>query len=202
VFGVWGRRVSCGPRHLSPPWVAVAAAGVVVGHLLTYLIAIPHAHEREALLRETGHSYFPVLAQLALLAGAVALGALFLRQLTGIGWLRSRPMSLFARLACTQVGAFAAMEVAERLVSGAPLAELVHDHIFVGLLVQVAIAWLGARVIEALSRAADRVRASLASLRRVRALISLDPPRREPIAAGFVPVAAARAPPLVSFAAH
>jgi hypothetical protein len=203
VSGVWGRRVSSGgARCDSPPWVAVALAGVAVGHVLTYVIAVPHAHDRDVVLRATGHGYFPLFAQVAALAGALALGALFLSRLTRLGPLRLGPSSLFARLACAQAGAFAAMEVTERLVSDTPLEEFVRDHLFVGLLLQVLLAWVGARSIQALSRAAERARPSLGGRLHIRAVVSLVRPLREPIAPGFVPLATARAPPPVALAVH
>ena len=194
------RRASAGAGVRSAPAVILALAGVVVGHALTYLLVLPHAHERAAVLRETGHAYFASFAELAVLAGAVALGVVFLRHLTTASRRRSPGMPGFASLASLQVVGFAAMEVTERVASGTPLAEFVRERLFVGLLVQVAVAWLLARIVQLVHAAAERVRTAGAPHRRVRAVSSVAPPAREPVAIGVVIVAGARAPPCASFA--
>jgi hypothetical protein len=135
------------------PLVGVAVAGVVVGHLLTYLLLVP-GPARAGVLHHTGHAYFPLAVRAALVVAALSLGSWFLRAIT-----RRRgdaaDSSLFARLARLQLAGFAAMEITERVTSGTPLIELVHDHIVLGLAVQVAVAWLAARVLTALDRVAE-----------------------------------------------
>jgi hypothetical protein len=175
-------------------------AGVVVGHTVTYLVVLPHPHEREAVLRQTGHGYFSVLAMVAVLAGLFALGGVFLRGLIAGGPVRRRPVSLFARLACVQIVAFAGMEVTERLVTGAAVSELVRDQIIVGLLVQVLIAWLGARLIQGVRCAADRVRTAPASAPRQPTVVRLVRTGADRVVQPFLPRGSARAPPRLSFA--
>jgi hypothetical protein len=61
-------------------------------------------------------------------------------------------------LAAVQVVAFVGQEVIERLVSSAPLGDLVHQHVLaIGVVVQIGIGVLGAVALRWLTRAADRV---------------------------------------------
>jgi hypothetical protein len=178
-----------------PSVAAVAVAGVVVGHLITYVLLLPRPSDRAIVLRDTGHAYFPAVLQAALLVGALSLGSWFLR--TVIGRERSAPSSstLFARLARLQLAGFAAMEVVERIASGTPLVELLRDHIVVGLAVQLVIAWLAARFLAALARAAERIRGAGAEGRPARAVIPF-PLLRGDVRGGLVRgTFAARAPP-------
>ncbi|MGH2636951.1 MAG: hypothetical protein ACRDHU_12510, partial [Actinomycetota bacterium] len=66
--------------------------------------------------------------------------------------------SVAVALAVVQVGAFAGQETLERLVAGAPLGDLVHDHLLaIGIVVQVAVAIAGAAVLRWTSRAVARL---------------------------------------------
>jgi hypothetical protein len=137
----------------------VAVAGILLGHLITYMLLVPRAGERAAILHETGHGYFPVALEAALVVAALSLVSWFL----GAVARRDRSVksrSLFVRLARLQVAGFAAMEVTERIASGTPLLELVRDHIVVGLAVQLIVAWLASRVLAALGRVAERIHGS------------------------------------------
>src|SRR4029077_5470069 len=62
------------------PIFGTAAAGVVVGHWISYRIAVPNHHTREALLAATGHDHWLTVVKIAValaLAGAVTLAARF-----------------------------------------------------------------------------------------------------------------------------
>jgi hypothetical protein len=93
---------------------------------------------------------------------------------------------LVAMLATVQVVAFAGQEVLERLVSGAPLGDLVQEQVLaIGVVVQIGIGVLGAFALRWLTRAADRV-ASVSIPSRI-AL-----PRRALAHAGTAPLGAPR----------
>ncbi len=166
------------------PLTAFAAiAGVVVGHWIAYVVAVPGAGPREALLAQTGHGYWPTAVALAFVFGAAAAAGTVVRHLgrgtrrevfPSTGWERYRTTAL--RLAALQASAFAVQEVVERLHAGAPLGGLGHDgFVALGLAVQVLVAaglalvltWLG-RTAEAIGRAlAEPPRARRARVRFV-----------------------------------
>jgi hypothetical protein len=136
---------------------AVAGAGLVLGHWLTYVIGMPDQGTRDHVLANTGHGYFAILAQASIVAGIAALAVVFLGRLMrrDDGWTSS---GTFLWLAAFQVAAFASMEVTERLLAGAPLGELIHAGILpIGLVVQIAMAAVGALVLRAILRAADAI---------------------------------------------
>jgi hypothetical protein len=179
------------------PLSAIATGAVVLGHQIAYLLAVPSGAERSSVLAGTGHAYLPTTTRLALLLAVAAAGGLFLRSLT-------RPEEepargpLFRSLALVQAGMFLTMEVAERLATGAPIAGVFsHAILFLGIAVQLLLAFGLAGVVKLLSRAND-VAAVLGPvpLPRPRPVIAV------PSQAGpFVPndlnrgVAAPRAPP-------
>jgi hypothetical protein len=173
VDATWGRGVASrrGSARTGVPVAGVAVAGVVVGHLITYLLLVPRASARAMLLRETGHAYLPAAVQAALLVAVLSLGSWLLRTVAGRHRSPVRPSTLFGRLARLQLAGFAAMEVVERLASGTPLVELVRDHVVIGFAVQLLVAWLAARLLTALTRAAEVVRRAGVERRPERALV-------------------------------
>jgi hypothetical protein len=141
--------------HRSVATVGVAGAGLVLGHWLAYAIGTPHAHARDELLHATGHGYLPYATQVALLAAALGLAALFLTRLTRRED-RGRFVGDVARLAATQWAALVTMEVGERWISGVSLHELTHGALLaIGLAVQLVMAVVGALVLRATDRAAE-----------------------------------------------
>jgi hypothetical protein len=161
----------------SLPLAGVAAAGVALGHWLTYMAALPQARLRAQVLAATGHGYWLLAVKGAVVLGLAGLGAIAIRHLTsdhqGHGT-TERLSRLGLHLAAVQVTVFAMLEITERLAVGAPLGELFHEHIFVfGLALQVLIAAAGALVVLWLDRAAAAVcrrlrERSLRSVRRSR----------------------------------
>lgn len=159
-----------------PPWiVAIAVAGVLVGHGLTYVVLQPDGHARAGLLARTGHAFMHLVDGPALLLALVAASWLFLSRLTrrvGEPGIPAR----FAGLATFQVTAFVAMEVAERLAAGAPLADLLGGIIAVGvasqLMVAAALVWMLRRLPDLAARAAAAITTSIAPLPRP-ALVSV-----------------------------
>lgn len=142
------------PRHNSAVF-GVAGAGLVLGHWLAYQLGAPHDHARDDLLRATGHGYLPYATQVAVLGATISLAALFLARLT-----RREGRGSFARdaavLAAVQSFAFVAMEVGERLASGASVHDLTHGPLItLGLGVQLVVAIAGAGLLHLTDRAAD-----------------------------------------------
>ena len=126
--------------------------GVLVGHALTYLVLVPDAHARAADLSATGHAYLGDANAVGLVAVIAALSVLFFHGLTGAG---DRHPRVYERLAAFQLTAFAAMEILERLGSGAGL-RLVPT-LAVGLPVQLAVAAFVALLVRFVARTAAAV---------------------------------------------
>jgi hypothetical protein len=161
---------------------ATALVGLVGGHLLGYLFAIPDAGARDALLARTGHSYLSkaliVASAAAIVAGATAsvLGAARARQ-PGRGPLSYRNVAL--HLVALQLVGFLLLEVAERLLAGAPGADLLSPVLIVGLPLQAVVAAVGALVLVLVARTAAAV---------VRALAAVTFPAEAPPAAPTLPI--------------
>jgi hypothetical protein len=140
--------------------LGVAAAGVALGHWLTYAIDVPDANAREAVLARTGHGYLPLATELAVVTGIAALAIVFLGRLMR----RDRDgsgVATFGRLVAFQAGAFVAMEFLERIAAGASVGHLFHGAILpIGLLLQIAMAGIGALLLRMLLRAADTIAGS------------------------------------------
>ena len=56
-------------------------AGLVVGHVLAYLIAVPDPHHRAFVLQRTGHEYLPAVAEAALVLALAGMAAVVIRAL-------------------------------------------------------------------------------------------------------------------------
>lgn len=138
---------------------AFAIAGLVLGHALAYVLAMPDPHQRDLVLARTGHDYLPAAAQVALIlafagAAAAAIGGILSRRESA----PERWMTLAVRLAVVQASAFAGQEVMERIATGAPLAGLVHQHLLVaGLAAQVVVAFAGSAVLRWIARSSARL---------------------------------------------
>jgi hypothetical protein len=175
----------------------MATGAVVLGHQIAYLLAVPSGTERSFVLAGTGHAYLPTTTRLALLLAVAAAGGLFLRSLTRPAEEPARG-PLFRSLALAQAGMFVAMEIAERLATGAPIAGVfTHGILFLGIAVQLLLAFGLAAVVKLLFRAHEAAAGiGATSLPRPRPVITF-PAQADP----FVPndlhrgVAAPRAPP-------
>ena len=137
-----------GPRLRGLPVFGTAMAGLMLGHTISYLIAVPDPHQRQFVLEQTGHGYMPELTQFTMMVIVAAIAAVVARTL-GRGEERAETFPALARtLAAVQVSAFVGQEVLERLVAHAPLHTLGHDHVLAtGVVVQVALAFVAARVL-------------------------------------------------------
>jgi hypothetical protein len=185
----------------------VAAAGVILGHWLSYRLAVPDGGMRHHVLAETGHSYWLLAVRAAILLGLVGAGLIAGRQIRTARPYRAaveRYVDAALRLAVLQVSGFAAMEVAERAVSGAPIGGMFVHHLFLlGVAVQVLVACAGGLAVVALSRAGRRIGLALRPrhpMVRARALAiphRVAPPRPRPLL--LAGAAGVRGPPALSF---
>ena len=139
------------------PVFAFALGGLLLGHAIAYLVAVPDPHHRDLALARTGHAYLPAAAELALVLLLAGVAALVVRAWTPGGRERS-PGWPAATLALVQVGAFVGQEVLERVAAGAPLASLVREPILAaGVAIQVLVALVAAAVLRWLALAAVRL---------------------------------------------
>ena len=188
-----------GPRLRGFPIFGTAAAGLVLGHALAYLIAIPDPHQRVFALQRTGHAYLPALDQAVLMLVVAGMAAVVVRAFAHAGDRTERFGRLARVLVVAQTCAFAAQEVLERLVSGAPLGGLAHDHILVtGIAVQIVVAIVAAGILWLFARTATRLAAVVAArtrLPRVRVVFALPVTARRPHAPLFATAGSVRAPP-------
>ena len=187
-------------RHLRDlPTFAFAFVGLIVGHLLSYLIAIPDPTQRALVLAQSGHSYLHLAGDLAVILGFAAVVTVGLRAVAGRD-ARDLPSTaqLAWRLGALQAGAFIAMELGERLVSGSGFGELLADHLFgIGIVVQLAIAAVGALLLRWIGRVAVRIADGLARTpRRPAGTLWARPGSSLSPRVAFAGIVSARAPPL------
>jgi hypothetical protein len=188
-------------RRAGPPVFAFAVGGLLVGHTISYLVAVPDPYHRDLVLARTGHGYLPTVAELALVMVLAAAASVVGRTLRRGAGPEPAFASIAVRLAALQVVAFAGQEVTERLVAHVPVAELVRDHVLViGLATQVLVAVVGALILGLLSRAgatiAEIVR-SRSTLPRAALVAFVARPTLAPPARHAVGAIAPRAPPSV-----
>lgn len=154
-----GRQLPQTSRFRGLPVAGFAVAGLVLGHALSYAIAVPDPYHRDLLLQRTGHDYLPAFGQIALMLFLAAIAAVVFgasRRHAESASHRFAPLA--TRLALVQVGAFVAQEVTERLLSGSGLHDLGHGHVLiVGVAAQIAVALAGAALLRWLARASDRL---------------------------------------------
>ena len=188
-------------RHLRDlPAFGFAFVGLIVGHLLSYLIAIPDPARRAAVLAQSGHTYLHLAGDLAVVLGFAAAVTVGLRAVAGRD--ATEPPStanLAWRLGALQAGAFIAMELGERLVSGGGFGEPLADHLFgIGIVVQLAIAGLGALLLRWIGHVAVRIVHALATPphRRPAGTFWLRPGSSRTPRLAFAGIVSARAPPL------
>jgi hypothetical protein len=174
------------------PLAGTATAGVVLGHWLSYVLALPENRLRGQVLMASGHGYWLTAVKIAVVAIVAALGTVAVRHLSG-RWRDAAPLGerlswLTLRLAVVQVVGFTAMEVTERLAFGAPIGGMFLHHLyFLGLAVQVLVAAAGALVLLWFGRAAASVAAGMGAR----------PRHAGAAAAAFVRVASSHRRPLV-----
>jgi hypothetical protein len=173
----------------------LAWSGVVLGHLVAYLLAYPAEAERATRLADTGHGSFPLLLVSALAAIPGILSLLAVRVMRG-----DRSPSLFSTavwLAAIQVPAFLAMEFFER---GLSLEQMVLEPaVLVGLVIQVLVAVISAVLVKTFVRAVVALTSRLRRLPRQAPARLLAPAMgHRPKRLVFLTSARRRAPPLTS----
>ena len=151
------------PARRLPLELAAAAAGLIGGHIISYLLTAPAAPIRRLLLTETGHAYWPrAIAAGVALAAVASVAAVFRGAIRG--WRASGDPLAFAatfrRLAVAQTIGFVILEVLERKAAGATLAGL-GDVLPRGLLIQVLVAAIAATALWLLDRAAASITTAL-----------------------------------------
>ena len=137
-----------------------AGAGAVLGHALTYLLVVPAAGPRDALLASTGHSYWWAAVLVGAILGVASTGLVAVRHFTG-GLRGEETMGpegigrLAVQLGILQALIFALQEVVERLDVHAPLTTLLTGRLLVvGMLIQALVALALAFVLFFVARAA------------------------------------------------
>jgi hypothetical protein len=141
------------------PVFASAVLGLVAGHGIAYVIAIPDAHRRAAVLQNTGHGYLSLLVETGLILAVAGAASLVARAFGSRGRFREGSLArTVAGLGGLQAGAFVVLEVVERLLTHMPLHELVGDHLLaIGVVVQLGVALIGALVLREIARTAARL---------------------------------------------
>jgi hypothetical protein len=127
----------------------LAWSGVILGHLVAYVVAYPAEVDRSTRLAETGHGSFPLLLVSAVAAIPAVLSLLAVRVIRG----ERSPTVLTTALwlGAIQVPVFVAMEFFERGMSFELL--LLEPALIVGLVIQVLVAVTSAILLTTVFRA-------------------------------------------------
>jgi hypothetical protein len=141
---------------------AVALGGVVAGHAVGHLVAVPSPAARHTVLAEMGQVRLPVATVLALAVSLYAAGSMALRRARAGAEGRTVGADIChwfaARLAATQLLLYVVGEAMEPMVPGAPLAHFLQRGVLLrGLLAQLLVALLGTLLLAWLARAATLV---------------------------------------------
>ncbi|HEU5224272.1 MAG TPA: hypothetical protein VFV29_00560 [Actinomycetota bacterium] len=188
------------PRLRGLPTFGLAMAGLVLGHVLAYLIAVPDPHHRAFVLQRTGHEYLPAAAEAALVLALAGMAAVVIRAFgSGRRGGSDRFSRLAGRLGLVQVLAFGGLEVVERIVAGAPLRHLASDHILViGMAMQIVVALAGAAFLRWLARTSSKLAETVlprVPLPRTGAVPALASASWSPGTGAFGSIVNVRAPP-------
>ena len=177
------------PPALRPGPSGLAAAMLVAGHALTYVLVAPSPSARERLLASTGHGYWRTAVLAAFVFGIYAAGRSVILGARRLAMPAPVPFVAFARrFAALGCAAFVGLEIGERLAAGAPLGDLMARGIVpIGVLIQLGLAVIAAAFLRLLYRAgaAAALQARAAAPPRSRAVSG------RPVIAPFVPVAVA-----------
>lgn len=136
--------------------LAVASAGLLGGHSLTYLGLASSTSDRAGVLEASGHGY---LEKAIVFSGAMALMSVLFWLAAGAlkrGLPLPRWQATALALGAIQVTGFAAQEVLERLIVGAPLHDLAAV-LLLGVPLQLMVAAVGALMITVLHKAGERI---------------------------------------------
>jgi hypothetical protein len=154
---------------------AIAWAGIVLGHLVSYWLAYPHPEIRADHLAATGHQALPI----ALVSAAAVVPAILV--LLAIRALRGPalpPMRRFAGgLAAIQVAGFLLMELLEREMSLERLGQ--EPALLLGILVQVLVAVVAALLCREFVRAVAALASHARRHRRIHLRVRWPEPRHD-----------------------
>jgi hypothetical protein len=149
-----------------PAVLVVLVAAAVLGHAIAHLVAIFSPATRHAVLAETGHVHWPVVAVVALAASLYAAGSMALRHArAGAAGTRMADICrwLAPRVAVTPLLLYMTGEAAEPVVGGVPVADLLQRGVLVwGFLAQLLVALLATLLLGWLARTAALVGGLLA----------------------------------------
>jgi len=145
----------------------IAPAGVMIGHALTYLLAVPDPAERAAVMAASGHQWWKlgtVVGPALAAAGLVVLIIAILRRPPDGGrFRRELGRWLLPRLAAGQLSLFLVIETAERAFVGDPVSgDLYHEIIEHGVLAQTVVALVVTGLCWCLALAVDRACVAIA----------------------------------------
>lgn len=137
------------------PLGGFAAAGLVLGHGLTYVLSFRDPLHREVHLADAGHRYWAAAIWIAAALAVWSLGRIVLRSLRSTTWtVPGTTGGIIVRLAALQISLFVGLEILERTASATPMDDLVHRSLlWVGLGAQLVLAIAGALLVRALARA-------------------------------------------------
>jgi hypothetical protein len=153
------------PFH--PAVLVVLVAAAVLGHAIAHLVAIFSPATRHAVLAETGHVHWPVVAVVALAASLYAAGSMALRHARAGAEGRTRRADicrwLAPRVAVAPLLLYMTGEAVEPVVGGVPVADLLQRGVLVwGFLTQLLVALLATLLLGWLARTAALVGGLLA----------------------------------------
>jgi hypothetical protein len=184
-----------------PAVLVVLVAAAVLGHAIAHLVAIFSPAARHAVLAETGHVHWPVVAVVALAASLYAAGSMALRHARAgaAGRMADICRWLAPRVAVAPLLLYMTGEAVEPVVVGVPVADLLQRGVLVwGFLAQLLVALLATLLLGWLARTAALVGGLLARPPRLAPAVRR-PPRlvvNEVIANAMIPgPLPARGPP-------
>lgn len=129
--------------------------GLIAGHLAAYGVVERDPHVRSGLLESTGHGSWTFVIFAAAILFLLGLGSAIVDRVAG----RSEAYRTCAsRLALLQVSGFVLLEAVERAAEhGASLSFLTEPAVFVGVLIQIAIAAFAPLLLRAVAASVARI---------------------------------------------
>lgn len=128
--------------------VLLALGGLLAGHVASYFVVAPDAHERAELLAATGHSQHSSFVTVALAATFAAVIGLFMQRVRARRDPSTSRLRVAASLWGVQTAGFVALETWERGHGVPGIAELLHEPAFlIGLVAQLAVAFVATAVV-------------------------------------------------------
>lgn len=128
--------------------VLLALGGLLAGHVASYFVVAPDAHERAELLAVTGHAQHGVFGTLALAATFAAVIGIFMQRIRARRGPSTSRLRVAALLWGIQTAGFVVLETSERGHGIAGVAELLHEPAFlIGLVAQLVVALVATAIV-------------------------------------------------------